>query len=85
MAKELERAGLPTAFITSMVPLAQGMGANRIVQGKAVTHTTGDPSLAPEEEKTFRKRLVEKALKALQTDTKDQKVFWADGREESST
>lgn len=81
MAKELERAGLPTAFITAMVPLAQSIGANRIVQGKAVPHTTGDPSLPPEQEKAYRKRLVKKALKALQTQTKDQEVFWAEGRE----
>ena len=84
MAKELERAGLPTAFITSMVPLAQSIGANRIVQGKAVTHTTGDPSLSSEREKAYRKRLVKKALKALQSQAKDQVVFWGEGREQGS-
>ena len=85
MAKELERAGIPTAFITSMVPLAKSIGANRIVQGKAVTHTTGDPSLPPEEEKAYRKRLVQKALRALQTEIKDQEVFWGEGQEQDNT
>ena len=85
MAKELERAGIPTAFITPMVPLAQSVGVTRIVQGKAVIHTTGDPSLPPAEEKAFRKKLVEKALKALQSQPKDQEVLWGDGREEETT
>ena len=78
----MERAGLPTAFITAMVPLAQSIGANRIVQGKAVTHTTGDPSLGPKEEKAYRRRLVEKALKALQSQPEVQSVEWSDNRGE---
>ena len=43
------------------------MGSNRIVRGKAITSVVGDPTLNPEEERRFRKRLVLKALEALRT------------------
>ena len=76
----MERAGLPTAFITAMVPLAQSIGANRIVQGKAVTTTTGDPNLPPDEERAFRRRLVERALKSLESTPEGQEVVWGEDR-----
>jgi len=63
-----------------MVPLAQSIGANRIVQGKAVTTTTGDPALPPEEEKAFRRRLVERALRSLQSTPEGQEVVWGEDR-----
>ena len=84
MAKELERAGLPTAFITAMVPLARSIGANRIVQGRAVTHTTGDPSLSPKEEKLYRRKLVQSALESLRSQPEDQEVIWDDAGDRPS-
>ena len=63
-----------------MVPLAQSIGANRIVQGKAVTTTTGDPALPPEEERAFRRRLVERALKSLESTPEGQEVVWGEDR-----
>ena len=63
-----------------MVPLAQSIGANRIVQGKAVTTTTGDPNLPPDEERAFRRRLVERALKSLESTPKGQEVVWGEDR-----
>ena len=63
-----------------MVPLAQSIGANRIVQGKSVTTTTGDPALPPEEEKAFRRRLVERALSSLQSTPEGQDVVWGEDR-----
>lgn len=65
MAKELERAGLPTVMITAMSPLAQSIGANRIVWGKAVPNPFGNPDLTTDEERAFRRRIVERALEAL--------------------
>ena len=63
-----------------MVPLAQSIGANRIVQGKSVTTTTGDPALSQEEERAFRRRLVERALRSLQSTPEGQEVVWGEDR-----
>ena len=75
MAKEFERRGIPTAFISTIVPLAESIGPNRIIPGKAITHPLGDPTLAPAEEKEFRRGLIRRALEALQTDIEGQTVF----------
>ena len=71
MVKELERAGIPTALIATIVPLAESIGPNRIVAGKSITHPLGNPGLSKDEEKAFRRRLVRKALDALQTDARE--------------
>jgi len=63
-----------------MSPLAQAVGANRIVRGKAVPNPFGDPALAFEEERVFRRRLVERALEALQTPVEGPTVFEAKER-----
>lgn len=75
MAKELERAGLPTAHICSIVPISRTVGANRIVPSVAIPHPLGDPNKAPEQEKAIRLSLLEKALEALETQISEQRVF----------
>ena len=75
MAKEFERNGIPTAFISTIVPLAESIGPNRIIPGQAITHPLGDPALPRSEEKALRRRLVRRALDALQTDIHVQTVF----------
>lgn len=75
MAKEIERAGFPTVLITAMSPLAQSIGANRIVRGKAVPHPFGNPDLTPDEEHLFRRRIVERALEALGSTVERPTVF----------
>jgi len=75
MVKELERAGLPTAHVCSIVPISKTVGANRIVPSVAIPHPLGDPDKSPEEEKAIRRALVEKALKALETELTEQRVF----------
>ncbi len=67
MAKELEAQGIPVAQISARDALARSVGSNRIVRGKAITSVVGDPSLSPEDERRFRKRLLLAALEALQT------------------
>lgn len=71
MAKEFERAGIPTTLVSTLVPLAQSIGPNRIVAGRAVTNPLGDPSLPPREEFAFRKRLVSKALELLRRELEE--------------
>ena len=51
--------------ITSVLPVAKMVGANRLVLGNGIVHVVGDANLDPEEEKKVRRRLVEKALEAL--------------------
>ena len=75
MAKEFERMGIPTVIISTIVPLAQSIGANRIVPGKVIPHPLGDPLLSRSEEKEFRRSIVRRALAALETEIQAQTVF----------
>ena len=75
MTKALELAGIPTAHISSIVPVALMVGSNRIVNGKKIVNPLGDADLEPHEEKSLRRAIVEKALVALQTDIKEQTLF----------
>jgi len=75
MAKEFERRGIPTAIISTIVPLAESIGPNRIIPGKAITHPLGDPALSPAEERALRRGLVRRALDALQTEISGQTIF----------
>ncbi len=75
MAKEIERAGIPTAHVCSIVPISRTVGANRIVPSVAIPHPCGDPERAPDEERALRERLVADALAALTTPIEAQTVF----------
>ena len=74
MVKEIERK-LPVVHMCTIVPISQTVGANRIVPTIAIPHPLGDPTKTPEEEKVIRRKLVEKALRALQTEITEQTVF----------
>ena len=75
LAKELEAKGIPTAYITTLDSVAEAVGANRIVKGKAIPNVTGDPSLSPGKEREFRRALVRTALKALETEVDSPTIF----------
>lgn len=75
MVKEYERAGLPAVHVASIVPISKTVGANRIVPAVAIPHPLGNPKLDEEEEFKVRKDLVDKALKALETELETQTVF----------
>jgi len=64
----LEKAGIPTVQITSAMPIAKMVGANRLVLGNGIVHVVGDANLSAEQEKEVRRQLVQRALKALQAD-----------------
>jgi glycine reductase len=59
----------------TVVPISLTVGANRIVPTIAIPHPLGNPSLDKKDEYALRKRLVEKALRALETPVDGQKVF----------
>ncbi len=75
MVKEIERAGIPVVHMCTVTPISLTVGANRIVPTIAIPHPLGNPALDHDEEKKLRRRLVEKALKALQTPIDDQTIF----------
>ncbi len=75
MVKEIERAGFPVVHVCTIVPISLTVGANRIIPAVAIPHPLGDPTKTPAEEKIIRRKLVDKALKALQTEISEQTVF----------
>lgn len=58
------------------------MGANRIVFGGDFTAPAGNPELPPEREKAYRRKIVEKALEALQTDVAAPTIYTVDESKE---
>jgi len=71
----LERAGIATAHICSIIPVALMVGSNRIVRGNKIVNPLGNADLDPQDEKELRRAIVENALEALQTDVKEQTLF----------
>jgi glycine reductase complex component B subunit gamma len=58
-----------------MTPVAVMVGANRIVPAAGIIHPLGNAELSAEDEKTLRRRIVAKALQALQTEVIQPTVF----------
>lgn len=75
MVKEVERAGIPVVHMCTVTPISMTVGANRIVPTIAIPYPLGNPTLDPAEEKALRRRLVEKALTALETEVSGQTIF----------
>ena len=65
----------PVVHICTVTPISMTVGANRIVPAIAIPHPLGNPALNHEEEKKLRRKLVEKALRALTTEVEDQTIF----------
>ena len=75
MVKGIESYGIPVVHIATVVPISLTVGANRIVPAIAIPHPLGNPALSHEEEKEIRRKIVGKALEALQTPVDSQTVF----------
>jgi len=58
-----------------MTPVAVMVGANRIVPAAGIIHPLGNAELSAEDEKALRRRIVECALQALQTEVVRPTVF----------
>jgi glycine/betaine/sarcosine/D-proline reductase family selenoprotein B len=71
LAKEIERLGIPTVYVTTLPTVATMIGVNRIVRGPAITHPFG---LDADE----RRRIVERALSLLETDVESNTVWEVD-------
>jgi betaine reductase len=75
ISQEIERVGIPTAVITTLVPTALMVGASRIVPGLSIMHPVGDPGLSPSKEREVRRAIVLAAVEAVRDRVLDQKVF----------
>jgi betaine reductase len=71
--------GIPVVQITAIPNIAQMVGVNRIVQGRAVPNPVGDPSLDEEQEKELRRKFILKALGLLQQEVDGPTVVTIDG------
>ena len=78
ISKELEKEGLPVAFITAMISIANQEGVNRIIEGVAIPHPCGDPTLSEEADLDVRRKIVGCSLEALQKDVEGPTVFKPD-------
>ncbi len=67
--------GIPVAQISAMPVLAMSAGANRVVRGVRIEHVCGDPSLDAEEDERLMTRIVDAALRALQTPVNGATLF----------
>lgn len=75
MVKEIEKLGMPVVHMVNMVPVAKGIGSNRIVKTYGISFPMYHPEATEETQREQRYELIGKALKALNTDIKEQTVF----------
>lgn len=62
-------------IVTALPRIAQSVGVNRIVMGKAIPHPFGDPALSKAAERAYRRRIVDTALAALHAAVDGPTVF----------
>jgi glycine/betaine/sarcosine/D-proline reductase family selenoprotein B len=62
-------------LVSALAPLAESVGVNRIVAGRAVAHPFGDPAISLKEEQAYRLELLETALAALRVEVDGPTVF----------
>jgi betaine reductase len=58
-----------------MTPVAEMVGAHRIVTGSGIVHPLGLATASPDEEQRLRRRVLERALHALSTPVDKPTVF----------
>jgi len=75
MVKEIERAGIPVVHVCTVTPISMTVGANRIVPAVAIPYPLGNPALSEAEEKELRRKILNTALSALETEIDGQTIF----------
>ena len=55
------------AVISALFALALTTGANRVIKGSRIEHVCGNPALGPEKDRAYGRRIVQMALRALET------------------
>ncbi|MGA2027589.1 MAG: hypothetical protein ABSH17_11070 [Syntrophobacteraceae bacterium] len=67
---QIEKLGIATVQITSIVDVAMMVGVSRLIRGYMITSPVGNFHLTPEEEKVMRRRYMKKAIEMLQQEGK---------------
>ncbi len=67
---QIEKLGIATVQITSIVDVAMMVGVSRLIRGYTITCPVGNFHLKPEEEKVMRRRYMNKAIEMLQQEGK---------------
>ena len=75
IAKEIERAGVPVAFITAMSSLGQQIGAKRVITGVRVPHPVGQPGASDEEDINIRREILKTAIESLAEEITEPTIF----------
>jgi len=75
MVKEIEKAGFPVVQMANLIPVAESVGANKMVPTISIPYPLGDPSTSKEEQYKLRYHRVGVALDALTADIDEQTVF----------
>lgn len=75
MVKEIEKAGFTIVQMCNLIPVAETVGANRIVPTISIPYPLGDPNTPKDVQWKLRYYRVGVALDVLTTDIKDQTVF----------
>jgi glycine reductase len=61
--------------LCNLVSIAERVGASRIVPTRGIPYPAGDPSLAADEERAWRRELLLRALRAVATPVTGPTVF----------
>lgn len=78
MTREIERvADIPVVQIATIVPIMMTVGTNRIVPGVAIPHPVGGDETGSESDHAVRRKLLNKAIEAMQTEITEQTIFEA--------
>ncbi len=75
MVKEIEKRGYPVVHMINLIPVAQSVGSNRMVETVSIPYPLGNPELTKEEEFRMRYDRVSAALRSLTVPITDQEVF----------
>ncbi len=62
-------------MISALPTIALGAGAHRVTQGIRVEHVCGDPVLSDPADRELRRRIVDAALRALETPVEGPTLF----------
>jgi betaine reductase len=62
-------------MLCNLVSIARRVGAPRIVPTRGIPFPMGDPELGPEQERAWRRQLLERALLAVCTPVSEPTVF----------
>ena len=61
--------------VCTVTPISINVGANRVVSAMAIPYPTGNIELEKEDEKLFRRHMLDTAVEALATEITEQTIF----------